>query len=90
MEPGITGLVPKSRITESGTPGLFDRLKAGDSVNVLIEAVLPKERKITLALSDSRGETEWRGFVGKGGKSLGSLGERLQDALRLKGGGDQE
>ncbi|MEW6663605.1 MAG: 30S ribosomal protein S1 [Thermodesulfobacteriota bacterium] len=90
LEPGITGLVPKSRITESGSPGLFDRLKEGDSVNVLIEAVLPKERKITLALSDLSGETDWRGYTGKGGKSLGSLGERLQDALRLKGEGDRE
>jgi small subunit ribosomal protein S1 len=90
LEPGITGLIPKSRITESGPPGLFDRLKAGDSVNVSIEAVLPKERKITLALSDSSGETDWRGYTGRAGKSLGSLGERLQDAIRLKGGGGQD
>lgn len=90
LEPGITGLVPKSRITESGSPGLFDRLKEGDSVNVVIEAVLPKERKISLSLSDPSGETDWRGFAGKGGKSLGSLGERLQDAIRLKGEGGQE
>lgn len=90
LEPGITGLIPKSRIAESGAPGSFDRLREGDSVNVVIEAILPRERKMSLALADSSGETDWQGFAGKSGKSLGSLGERLQDALRLKGGPGQE
>jgi small subunit ribosomal protein S1 len=90
LEPGITGLIPKSRITESSSPGSFDRLKEGDSVSVVVEAILPRERKISLALADSSGETNWQGFTGKSGKSFGSLGERLQDALRLKDGGGQE
>ncbi|MBN1102143.1 MAG: 30S ribosomal protein S1 [Deltaproteobacteria bacterium] len=85
LEPGITGLVPKSRITESGAKGNLEGLREGDPIKVLIEAIRPQERRISLGLSDQREEAEWRGYAGAGGgQTLGSLGEKLQDAFKSR------
>ena len=56
LEPGITGLVPKSRITDSAATGNLERLREGDRVKVLIETIQLQERRITLGLSDQREE----------------------------------
>jgi small subunit ribosomal protein S1 len=84
LEPGVTGLVPKSRITEAAGKGDLERLREGDPVKVLIEAIHSQERRITLGLSDRREETEWRSYAGAGGQTLGSLGEKLQHAFKSK------
>jgi small subunit ribosomal protein S1 len=87
LAPGITGLVPKSRIMESGAPGLSDRIREGETIKVVIEAVQTQERRITLGPADRKDEEDWRRFTGSTGKkSLGSLGERLQNALKSKQG----
>ena len=83
--PGITGLLPRSRVAESGAPGLSDKIREGDTIRVVIEAIQPQERRISLGPADRKDEVDWRSFSGQGGKKgLGSLGERLQDALKSK------
>lgn len=90
LEPGITGLLPKSRITDSGEKGAWDRLREGNTLRVVIETVNKAERKISLALSEGAEDGEWRTFAGSEEKSLGSLGERLQHALMSKNMGSKE
>jgi len=84
LEPGITGLLPRSSMQRSVKPASLERLKQGDAIPVIIERIDPDERKITLAPGDPDAEEHWRGFAGDSGKSLGSLGERLQEALKSR------
>lgn len=84
LEPGITGLLPKSNIGRSGRASELDKLKAGDPIPVVIEAVNPAERKLTLAPSNTKDEQNWQQFARDTGSSMGSLGEKLQQAMSRK------
>ena len=84
LEPGITGLLPKSNIQRSTKPASIERLRQGDTLPVVIERINPNERKITLGPGDASAEEHWRSFARDSGKPLGSLGEKLQQALKSK------
>jgi small subunit ribosomal protein S1 len=84
LEPGITGLLPKSRIKDSFQSASIEKLKEGDSIPVTIEEIKPGERKITLAVGDSRDEGDWERFARATEKPLDTLGEKLQQALKSK------
>jgi len=84
LEPGITGLLPRSSIQRSARPASIERLRQGDIIPVVIERIDPDGRKITLAPGEPGSEEQWRRFAGDSGKSLGSLGEKLQEALKSK------
>jgi len=84
LEPGITGLLPKSNLVRSPDPPSIEKLRQGDAVSVVIEKIDSDERKITLAPGDPGAEDHWRSFAGNSGKSLGSLGEKFQQALKSK------
>jgi len=84
LEHGITGLLPKSRIKSSFQPASIEKLREGDTIPVTIEEIKPDERKITLAVGDSRNEGDWKSFARAPEKPLGTLGEKLQQALKSK------
>lgn len=84
LEPGITGLLPKSNIQRSVKPASIERLRQGETLPVVIEKINPNERKITLGPGDAGAEEHWRSFARDSGKPLGSLGEKLQQALKSK------
>jgi small subunit ribosomal protein S1 len=84
LEPGIKGLLPKSKIAHSPESKSAEKLKQGDPVTVIVEAIQPEERKITLDLGDTADERDWENFAKGRGQSLGSLGEKLQQAMRSK------
>ncbi len=84
LEPGITGLLPKSNIGRSGSASELHKLKAGDPIPVVIEAINPAERKMTLAPANTKDEQNWQQFAGVTGSSMGSLGEKLQQAMSRK------
>mgnify|MGYP001587503606 CR=1 FL=1 len=99
LEPGITGLMPKSLIAKAEDPAAFEKLNAGDEVTILVQDIRPKERKITLSPVDVKEEEDWRSFAsaapaagqdksaaassGSGGLNL--LGDKLAQAMRNKG-----
>lgn len=86
LEPGVTGLLPKSKISKSHNPSQIERLKPGDLVTIIVEEIHPRERKMTLGPGDSRDEDDWKKYTKDSGPtSLGSLGEKLQQALKLEG-----
>ena len=84
LEPGITGLLPKSKFSRSRRSSELDKLKEGDSIAVLIEAINSAERKITLTPGNTEDEQDWQTFAGDTDTSMGSLGEKLQLAMSQK------
>jgi len=84
LEPGITGLLPKSNLNKAEKPAEFEKLKEGDAIVIMIEAINPGERKITLTPADTAGEQNWQSFSNPSATSLGALGDKLQLALDKK------
>ncbi|MFZ2632840.1 MAG: 30S ribosomal protein S1 [Desulfosalsimonadaceae bacterium] len=91
LEPGVTGMLPKSKISAAHNPADIEKLKIDDPIAVKIEEIKPRERKISLGVE---GDTDdWKAFVKKEappssfgtlGGALGDLGQKLQSALNSK------
>jgi small subunit ribosomal protein S1 len=84
LAPGITGLMPKSHFGLSSKPGRIESLNEGDRITVVIGQINTAERKITLAPADAATEQDWQKYAAEHQPSLGSLGEKLQQALASK------
>jgi small subunit ribosomal protein S1 len=82
LKPGITGLLPKSKISAAGINAAIDKLKDGQHLTVIIESINPAERKISLSPGDGVAETDWQQFSKDESASLGDLGEKLKQALK--------
>ena len=85
LEPGITGLLPKSKISRHHKPASIEKIKEGEPITVIVEEMHPDERKITLGPGDAEDEGNWKNFTKDADKPMGSLGEKLQQALKSKG-----
>lgn len=84
LEPGITGLLPKSNLNKAATPGMIEKLKEGDTVRVIIEKIDAIARKITLCPADLAEEGDWKTFLKANQKLMNPLAEKLQQALNAK------
>ncbi len=90
LEPGITGLLPKSVIARSEKPAAYEKLHAGDTVEIVIAMVKAGERKISLTTGDAQEDGDWKEFAPKkkadsaGSGGMGLLGAALQDAMNKK------
>jgi len=84
LSPGVTGLLPKSKISQSSQSTAIEKLKEGNTIPVVITEISAKERKMTLAPGTSGDEQDWQQFTKEDQSSLGSLGEKLQEALVSK------
>jgi len=91
LEPGITGLLPKSVIARSEKAASFEKLHSGDSVEVVIGEVKAGERKISLTTGDAQEPEDWKQFAPKKQKAsapeqggMGLLGTALQQAFNKK------
>jgi len=90
LEPGITGLLPKSVIARSEKPASFEKLHSGDSVDIIIAQVRAGERKISLTTGDVQDDGSWKEFAPKKQKTslntggMGLLGAKLQEAMDKK------
>jgi small subunit ribosomal protein S1 len=81
LAPGVTGLLPKSKILRAPQSAAFERLREGDGLMVVIEQIGFQERKITLRPGDAREAADWHKYAAKQKASMSSLGEKLQAAL---------
>ena len=86
LEPGITGLLPKSKIESSQKPSAIEKLGQGEVIPVIVEQIDPDERKISLSPGDKKDEEDWRNYTKESEKPIGSLGEKLKQALKSKNG----
>jgi small subunit ribosomal protein S1 len=84
LEPGITGLIPKSKADNTHKSKLIEKLREGDAITVFIEEINRDERKITLSPGDSEEEDNWKSYAKSPEKPVGSLAEKLQQALKSK------
>ncbi len=81
LEPGITGLLPKSKINASEKAGVIDHLKPGAAITVTIDTINTGDRKISLGTGDVSDNENWRQFSKSSSGDLGDLGEKLKLAL---------
>ena len=81
LAPGITGLLPKSLISRSPESGRIEKTREGGTVTVVIESINPAEHKMTLMPGDPDNEQNWQEFSKPSSTAMGSLGEKLQQAL---------
>lgn len=84
LEPGVTGLLPKSNISLSSDPSVIEKTKIGEKLIVVIENINKEERKISLTAGDAADSDEWKKYSKKKSTSMGSLGDMLQQALDAK------
>ena len=84
LSPGVTGLLPKSKISQSSQSTVIEKLKEGNTIPVVIAEISARERKMTLAPGTSGDEQDWQQFTEADQSSLGALGEKLQEALISK------
>ncbi len=83
LEPGITGLLHKSR-TEDRPEFQFERLRVGHPLSVRIAEIKLSERRIGLELAPDPSEGDWKDHQPAAETSMGSLGEQLKAALAKK------
>ncbi|BBO69393.1 30S ribosomal protein S1 [Desulfosarcina alkanivorans] len=88
LSPGITGLLPKSKIAASEKAAAFDTLKPGAAITVTIDGIHARERKISLGTGDGADDQGWQEYAGGTTNSMGSLGDQLQKALARQKKGD--
>lgn len=86
LEPGVTGLLPRSKITAAQDSAAIERLKPGKSIPVIVDTVNLIDRKISLGLSGETDNDEWKNYSAPqtSGGGLGSLGDMLQQAMDAK------
>jgi small subunit ribosomal protein S1 len=86
LEPGVTGLLPKSKFDGFDDPAKARQLKAGDQVQVKVAEINPTDRKMVLVPAGTMDEGEWQPFAGDAPDSGGvsDLGEKLRRALAKK------
>lgn len=80
LEPGVTGLLPRSHLEKSPEAQAMAKLREGDTIPVVVHDINPAQRKITLAPGTGGEETDWRAFTDHG-KAMGSLGAKLKKAI---------
>ncbi|MCX5881244.1 MAG: S1 RNA-binding domain-containing protein [Deltaproteobacteria bacterium] len=83
LEPGVVGILPLSRIRSAGQPSAIESLKPGRAMTVVIDEIKPEERRITLRL-DAPEDDNWQQYSAqKSPRSVGTFGDKLQQALDL-------
>jgi small subunit ribosomal protein S1 len=89
IAPGITGLLPKSKIARSAESARIESLREGASLPVVVEEIHPRDRKITLAPGDAAEAQDWQRYAGSvsgkpSGGGMSDLAEKLKQALGEK------
>jgi len=83
LEPGITALLPKSKINEAEDSKPFETAKVGSTLQLVVENINPDERKMSLSTGTGSDNGNWKSFS-KSGSSMGSFGDLLKSAIDKK------
>jgi len=85
LEPGVTGLMPASNISNAANPSDFEKLKPGNSVQVMIQAVDEDKRRLTLTSPDQKEGDNWKQFAGTAKTtSPGTMESLFLEAMKKK------
>lgn len=82
LEPGITGLLPKSRLDKAVDFAALDKLKEGASIKIRVEEISKTDRKLSLGLAET-GEEDWQQFTSTT-SVMNPLAAKLQKAMTQK------
>jgi small subunit ribosomal protein S1 len=80
LAPGITGLLPKSKIKSAGNPEI-DKARIGDVLSIAVIQIDSASRKIILTPASTQEEEDWRKFSLKSEQPMSDLAAKLQEAL---------
>ncbi|MBU1345162.1 MAG: 30S ribosomal protein S1 [Proteobacteria bacterium] len=85
LEPGVTGLMPASNISSAPNASDFEKLKPGNSVQVMIQEVDEEKRRITLTSPDQKEGDNWKQFAdSKKSKAAGTMESLFLEAMKNK------
>ena len=85
LEPGVTGLMPSSNISNAANASDFEKLKPGSSVQVMIQEVDEEKRRITLTSPDQKEGDDWKQFVSsKKSTPNGTMESLFLEAMKKK------
>ncbi|BCS96505.1 30S ribosomal protein S1 [Desulfoluna limicola] len=89
LEPGVTGLLPKSKLAEAANASALNAAKPGETLELLVDAVDEEKRRITLVSTEAAdGASNWKGYTekpkAKSDNSMGTMGELLKAAMSKK------
>ena len=87
IKPGVTGLLPKSGLKDSGGTLTEDRAleqkKAGETLRVVIGSINPGERRISLTLPRGQDDGDWQAFsAGQKATGMGTLGDQFSKLFK--------
>lgn len=86
LEPGVTGLLPKSKINQSSQAAELDKIKPGAPVSVIVESIDEDKRRLSFNLSQTESQDDWKSFVATDSKNMGTMGELLKNAMKKNKG----
>ncbi len=75
---GVTGLLPQREIENAESGSQIDKKKVGEKITVIVQKILPNEKKVQLSLS-SESDQSWQEFNTSQTSNMGSLGEQFKD-----------
>ena len=85
LEPGVTGLMPTSNLRNASNSADYDKLKPGDSVQVLVQEVDEDNRRITLGSPDQKDTGDWKQFAQvQKQETMGTMASLFQEAMDKK------
>jgi small subunit ribosomal protein S1 len=83
LEPGVVGLLPSSKIDRGSDE--IGKLRPGDTLQVTVSAIETGRRRISLAPAGAEPvEVDWSAVAPREDLPMGSLGEKLKQALKKK------
>lgn len=83
ISPGVTGLLPKSKMRDSVDFQKIDMAKRGDVISVQIDEILFEQKRISLGLPTEIEDQSWKSHSAKSGFTNSGLGN-LADMLKKK------
>jgi small subunit ribosomal protein S1 len=85
LAPGITGLLPKSKISEAEKPGLIEQLNVGESLSVTVAEIYPNDRKIVLAPGNAKDDGDWKDYAqAETSEPMSDLAEKMRQVMQSK------
>jgi small subunit ribosomal protein S1 len=80
LEPGVVGLLPASKLNRVPGGAEIEKRRIGDQLAVVVEALDPADRRISLAPATEVGDEDWQAYTAEK-RSLSPLGDKLKAAL---------
>lgn len=89
LAPGVTGLLPMSRIARAEESGKIEKTKVGDPVPVVVDRIDLEARKISLMPPGETDSENWETFTPEAAPPMSDLAAKLKAALEKGTNGER-